>query len=166
MLLKSINHKSFAFAAVTTLAVISMAQQAYAEGPFARFAGHWRGTGKISMSDGTKELISCRGTYSVGDAGASLTQSLVCASASYKVEVSSQVEAQGGRLSGSWSEATRGASGSVSGTVSGGVIRAVVTGGTFSAGLSLAVSGNTQNVVIRPQGSTDIVGVTVTLRRG
>lgn len=166
MLLKTINHKSFAFAAVTALAAVSFqASAAHAEGPFSRFAGHWRGSGKISLSDGSHESISCRGTYAVGDAGATLNQSLTCASASYKVEISSTVQAQGNQLSGSWSETTRGVTGTVSGTISGGTVRAIVNGGTFSAGIAINVSGNSQTVNIRPQGGTDIIGVTVSMRR-
>jgi hypothetical protein len=165
MLLKTINHKTFAFVAVTALAAVSFQTAAYAEGPFARFAGHWRGNGKITLSNGSHESISCRGTYAVGGGGASLTQNLTCASASYKVEVSSTVTAQGNQLSGTWSETTRGVTGSVSGTVSGNTIRAVVNGGSFAAGIGISVSGNSQNVTIRPEGGTDIVGVQVSLRR-
>jgi hypothetical protein len=166
MLLKSINRKSFALAVVTALAVASLqTAPAYADGPFEHFAGHWRGSGKISMADGTQESISCRGAYSVGDAGATLIQNLTCASASYKVEVSSQVQAQGGQLSGSWTETTRSVTGSVSGTVSGSTIRAIVTGATFTAGLSLVVNGSSQFVSIKPEGVTDIVSVTVSLKR-
>jgi hypothetical protein len=166
MLLQSINQKSFAFAALAVLTAVSLpSSSALAEGPFARFAGHWRGTGKISMSDGTKESITCRGSYAVADAGATLMQSLTCASASYKVEVSSQVQAQGDKLSGSWSETSRGVSGSVSGSVAGGIILATVTGATFSAGLSLKVTGGAQYVDIKPSGTTDITEVTVTMKR-
>lgn len=166
MLLKTINHKTFAFAAVTALAAVSFqTTAAHAEGPFSRFAGHWRGNGKISLSNGSHESISCRGSYAVGGGGTSLTQNLVCASASYKVDVNSTVVEQGGQLSGTWSETTRGVTGSVSGTISGNSVRAIVNGGTFTAGIGISLSGNSQIVTIRPQGGTDIVGVTVSLRR-
>ncbi len=165
MLLQSFHHKSFAFAVLALAAISLQVSEADAAGPFARFAGRWRGDGKISMSDGTKETIRCRVIYSVSNAGTTLTQNLTCASQSYKFDVSSQVQAQGQQLSGTWTETSRNVTGSVSGRVTDGTILATVTGATFSAGLSLAVRGGSQYVRIQPQGTTDVVDVTVTLRR-
>lgn len=137
---------------------------AAAGGPFQKFAGTWRGDGRISMQDGTKESIRCRVTYAV--AGPMLSQVLVCASQSYKFNVNSEVQADGGKLSGTWTETTRQVTGSVTGTVSDGSIVGTVSGATFSAGLSLTVRGNSQYVRILPAGTTDVVDVTVTLHRG
>lgn len=167
MLLKSISHKSFALAVLAAMACVSLSvDAARAEGPFSRFAGRWHGDGKISMSDGTKETIRCRVTYAVANAGTALTQNLLCASQSYKFDVSSQVQDEGGRLTGSWTETTRNVTGSVSGAVRDATIIGTVMGATFSAGLSLAVRGATQYVRIRPEGTTDVTDVTVVLRRG
>jgi hypothetical protein len=166
MLLESINHKSFAFAIVATLAAVSLhASAANAEGPFASFAGNWRGDGKISLSDGSKESIRCRVAYSITGAGAVLTQELTCASQSYKFNVSSKVQAQAGALTGSWTETSRNVTGAVSGKVTEGLILATVSGGVFSAGLSLAIRGNMQYVQIKPQGATDVVDVSVAFRK-
>ncbi|MHB8885788.1 MAG: hypothetical protein ACYC5H_12075 [Methylovirgula sp.] len=168
MLLQSFNRKSFAFAfaLVATLAGVSMqAGPARAAGPFSAFAGAWSGGGTIAMSDGTRERIRCRVTYSVRDAGNALVQNLVCASDSYKFDVRSDVQTNAGSLSGSWTETTRGVTGQVSGHVSGGIIRATVMGGAFSAALSLAVRGNSQSVVIQPQSGADVRQVMVRLRR-
>jgi hypothetical protein len=99
--------------------------------------------------------------------GASLQQSMRCASDSYRLEVSASVVASGnGSLSGTWSEATRNATGNISGRISGDVIQASVLGPGFTAGLSLATRGKTQSVTIRPQGGTDIRDVTITMRKG
>ncbi len=167
MWLQSFKQKSFAFAVVAALAAVSVQTcEAYAEGPFSQFAGVWSGGGTIALSNGTRERIRCRVTYSVANAGTLLQQSLVCASDSYKFDVSSQVQVQGSQLSGSWTETTRNVTGNVSGRVGDGIIRATVMGATFSAGLSLAVRGNSQSVVIRPQAGTDVLEVLVRLRRG
>ncbi len=123
-------------------------------------------TAKFQCPMGRKSSLRCRVTYSVANAGTALTQVLTCASQSYKFDVNSQVQAQGGVLSGSWTETSRNVTGSVSGSVRDGTILAIVTGATFSAGLSLNVRGNSQYVRIRPQGTTDVVDVTVALRRG
>lgn len=165
-MLPSINHKSFAFAVVAAVASLSLqVGTAHADGPFAKFAGNWRGDGKISVSDGAQESIRCRVTYTTGNAGTVLGQDLVCASRSYKFDVRSEVQANGGKVSGTWSETSRGVTGSVSGHVGSGTIQAVVSGGTFSAGLALTVRGNTQYIKIKPSGATDVVDVTVTLKR-
>lgn len=168
MLLQSIARKSFAFAIMAGVVAVSLqASDARADGPLSHFAGHWRGTGKITTSNGTKESITCKGVFSVGDAGASLTQTLVCASASYKVNVSSQAQAQGGKLSGTWSETTRNVTGAVTGTINpaGTTVRAIVSGSTFQAGLSLNLSGGGLYVQIKPA-NVDIVDVSVALRKG
>ncbi len=165
-MLQSFNRKSFAFAVATALASLTLqVGVAHAAGPFAKFAGQWRGSGKITVSNGPQESIRCRGTYQAGNAGTVLGQNLVCASRSYKFDVRSEVQAQGSKVSGTWSETTRGVSGDVSGHVGNGTIQAVVSGGTFTAGLALTVLGNRQYVTIRPQGATDVTGVSVTLRR-
>jgi hypothetical protein len=165
-MLQAFNHKSFALAAMAGLALLSVqSRSAYAAGPFSRFAGSWFGGGTISMADGSHERIRCRVSYSVADAGTALNQDLVCASESYKFDVRSDVTEQGGAINGNWSETTRGVTGNVSGSVRPGVILATVAGTGFTAGLSLAVRGNTQYVQIRPQGSTDVRGVSVTLKR-
>jgi hypothetical protein len=142
------------------------APSAYAQSaPFSGMAGSWSGGGKIDLQDGTSERIRCRATYSVGGGGSTLRQQLLCASDSYRFEVSSNVESQGGSLSGSWSEATRNVTGQVSGRVAAGRVQARVDAGPFTADLTLHTSGNQQSVSIVPQGA-DIRIVAVTLRKG
>lgn len=166
MLLQSFKRKSFAFAVMAALAAVSMqTREAHAEGPFAKFSGAWSGGGTISMTNGTRERIRCRVIYSVANAGTALRQNLVCASDSYKFDVKSDVRSEAGTLSGSWTETTRNVTGSVSGQVANGVIRATVMGVAFSAGLSLAVRGDAQSVVIEPHGGTDVVAVMVRLTK-
>jgi hypothetical protein len=132
--------------------------------PFAGMAGNWSGTGHIDMQNGSSERIRCRATYRVGDGGNSFHQELRCASDSYKFDVTSDVQARGSSISGTWSEASRGVTGSVSGTVSGGRIQARVEGGAFSATLTVTTNGRSQGVTIVPVG-TDVKGVTVGLAK-
>lgn len=135
-------------------------------GPFAGLSGPWSGDGVISMADGSRERIRCRAHYAVGGAGRSLSQKLHCASESTKLEISSNVVDQGGALSGSWSEATRGASGSISGRVAGSIIRAQVHGANFAAGVGINMRGNNQSVTITPTSNADIRSVSVSMHRG
>src|ERR1043165_1842546 len=80
-------------------------------GPFAGMAGVWSGGGTVTLDDGSSERIRCRATYAVGAGGNGLNQSLTCASDSYRFNLSSNVIARGGSLSGTWSETSRNVNG-------------------------------------------------------
>lgn len=141
-----------------------LASDAQAGGPFSPLAGRWIGGGILRMPGGSEERIRCLATYAVSRGGDALTQLLRCASASYLVDVRADVAEQGGELSGTWVEATRGASGSVSGEVRGPVIRATITGAGLTAALSVVTRRLTQSVSIRLAGP-DLAGVSATFRR-
>ena len=99
--------------AVVTLfvaAVSATASHAQA-GPFAGMAGVWSGGGTVTLDDGSSERIRCRATSAVGDRGAGLNLGLACASDSYKFDLSGNVVSDGGVLSGTWSESSRGITG-------------------------------------------------------
>jgi len=153
-------------ASVATALLLSLAPSLAAaqSAPFAGIAGVWAGTGAISLAGGSQERIKCRATYAVGDNGSGLQQTLRCASDSYKFELSSNVRSDGGRISGTWSEATRGVSGEVQGRAQGGLFQVVVSSPAFTADLVLTTRGNSQTVKITSQG-TEFSGVTITLSR-
>ncbi len=67
-------------------------------------------------------------------------------------------------ISGSWSEASRNASGTISGRAAGDHVEAAARGESFSANLSLTTRGHGQTVSIRPQG-TNITAVSLALNR-
>ena len=133
-------------------------------GPFAPLAGTWSGEGTITTSNGGGERIRCRARYTVGEGGRAFQQALTCASDSYKFEISSNVETDGTRVTGTWSEATRGVSGNLSGRISGPNISAIVDGPGFSAGVAVNTRGKSQSVNIKP-GGTDVTDVTVNLHK-
>src|SRR5580700_10572159 len=159
MAMRSRSTKLFARAIAGLLLAIGLcltAPKVYAQSaPFAGMAGSWSGGGRIDLQNGSSERIRCRATYSVGGSGSTLQQQLRCASDSYRFEVSSTVESQGGLLSGSWSEATRNVSGQISGRAAGGRIQATIDAGAFTADLTVHTSENQQSVSIAPRG-TDI----------
>jgi hypothetical protein len=132
--------------------------------PFAAMAGSWSGGGVLQSSDGTQERLRCRAGYDVGEVGAELRLNLRCASASYNFDLTSQVRYRGGAISGSWSEASRNASGTISGRAGAGRIEASAMGQNFSAALSLETRGNRQFVTLRPRG-TNIAQVSLELER-
>jgi hypothetical protein len=131
--------------------------------PFAGMAGAWSGSGTIQLSDGSKERLRCRASYRVGSGEARLQQSLRCASDSYRFDLSSDILSEGGAIAGSWSEASRGISGSIAGRVNGGSILAVADAPGFSAKLSVSTRGDRQSFSISSEG--DIRNVSIVMMR-
>ncbi len=153
-------------AAAAILGLLFVSAEAFAQSgqPFAGMSGVWSGRGTISLEGGAREAIRCRATYAVRNDGNALQQTLRCASDSYKIELTSNVVANGSKLAGTWSEATRNVSGDVEGTTSGGRFQVVVRAGTFSADLVLTTRGSSQSVVIRSEGG-EFKGANITLTR-
>ena len=149
-------------AAFSTLGSPGFAQRG--ENPFAPMIGSWSGAGTLSLSNGTRERIRCRASYRPDGAASGLTLELRCASDSYRFELQSNVSHNGGDLSGTWSEATRGASGAISGTVSRGRIQARATSPAFSALLAMNTSGSRQSISIQSPGS-ELEAVNINLSR-
>jgi hypothetical protein len=125
-------------------------------------AGVWSGAGTIEMDDGAKERIRCRATYAVSNDGAGLNQNLVCASDSYKFDLKSDVTANNGALSGSWSESSRNVGGSLQGRAGGGQFNVVVSAPAFTANVSLRTTGNKQSVSITSQGQIKSASISLT----
>jgi hypothetical protein len=151
-------------AGALALSLITSLVYAQAGGPFGGMGGSWSGGGTITVLNGTSERIRCRNIYKVENSGRSLIQDLRCASDSYKFEVRSNVNADGGAVFGTWTETTRNASGNVSGRISGGNIQATVIGPGFTAALAVSTHGSSQTVSIRPVG-TDVTAVSISLSR-
>ncbi|HEY4847258.1 MAG TPA: hypothetical protein VIH87_05535 [Methylocella sp.] len=118
------------------------------------------------MTNGATERIRCKATYAVNPAGKAVQQTLRCASDSYRLEISSNVISEGGSLSGSWAEATRGIAGNISGRASGAEILANVAGAGFTARLDVRTHGDKQSVTLRPQGDAGVAAVSIALRKG
>ncbi len=129
--------------------------------PFAGLPGLWTGSGSIALSDGSLERLRCRATYRVADSGTRLQQTLRCASDSYRFDLSSDVVSDGAQLSGTWSESSRGISGTLQGQSNSGRISAVADAAGFSANLNLTTRGNRQSVSIVSQGAIRDVSITM-----
>jgi hypothetical protein len=132
-------------------------------GPFSKFVGSWDGAGQVSGVNGSVERIRCRATYAT-PADAQLSQTLTCASDSYRIQIRSFVVAEGQNVEGHWDEVTRQVTGHLAGTIADGRFEGSVSGAAFTAGLSLNTAGRKQTVVITPQGG-DIARVNIVLSR-
>jgi hypothetical protein len=151
-------------AAAASIAVLASGSASHAQsGPFAGMAGVWSGGGTVTLDDGSTERIRCRATYAVGSGGNGLNQSLTCASDSYRFNLSSNVIANGGSLSGTWSESSRGITGSLEGRGSNGNFQVTASAPGFNANISLRTSGNRQSVVIRAE--SQFRGASISLSR-
>ena len=149
---------AFAYVTIGPATCPASAQSA----PFSGMAGAWSGSGTISLADGSRERIRCRANYVVSGGQNGLRQSLRCASDSYKFELSSDVVSEGGRVSGSWTETSRGISGSLQGRASGGRIAVAAESPMFSANITLTTTGNRQSVSITSQGDIRNVSIAMT----
>jgi hypothetical protein len=131
---------------------------------FEALAGSWAGSGIITLSSGSRERLRCRAHHAVGQGGRSLAMTVRCASDSYRIELAANVVNRRGRIFGSWSESSYGASGSVSGSAVGGRINATATSSSFTAGLAISTGGGRQSISITPH-NAPITGVHVALRK-
>jgi hypothetical protein len=151
-------------AAVALVAASGSGTASYAQsGPFTGMAGSWSGGGIVTLDDGSTERIRCRANYAVGAGGNGLNQDLICASDSYKFNLRSNVMAEGGSLSGTWSESSRGVNGTLEGRGGNGSFQVLASAAGFNANISLTTRGNKQSVVIRPE--SQFRGASITLSR-
>src|SRR5258708_31336710 len=114
--MRTVTWKGIGIAVAALVGWMVMALPARAQpAPFSGLAGLWTGSGSIALSDGSRERLRCRATYQVDGSVTRLQQSLRCASDSYRFELSSDVVSDGARISGTWSESSRGSAGSFKG---------------------------------------------------
>jgi hypothetical protein len=137
-----------------TQMMLSPVASAESADPFAKFLGTWRGTGKVFMADGKSERIRCIATNSPEPGGKSISQELVCASDSYRVDVRSFIVAEGQGVQGHWEESVRQAAGQLAGQIVGGQFEGRITGPGFDAALSLVTTGLRQTILITPSGGS------------
>ncbi len=141
----------FAHARRLILAAVAFCMMAFAastshaqSSPFAGMAGSWSGGGTVTLDDGSSERIRCRAIYRV--IGPNMEMSLTCASDAYKFNLAASVVAEGGAVSGNWTESGRNIGGSLQGRGGGGNFQVVASAAAFNARISLRTAGNRQTV--------------------
>jgi len=127
---------SLSAALAGVLLVGPQASGARHQGPFAEFAGSWRGGGHIVSTNGSAETINCRARNEISQGGAAISEGLVCASDSARFDVRFTAVADGGNVTGNWQESTRNVGGTLQGQITDGAFEGTVSGG----GLTLQVS--------------------------
>ncbi len=156
--------KFVAIAAMVVMGTAPRVAMSAPEGPFAALHGNWSGGGVIKKSNGSSERIRCRANYD--SAAASLKLRLRCASDSYNFDLGASVNYEGGAISGTWSEASRGVTGSIQGRSNnnGRQVQALAQAAAFSANLTLTTRADRQSVLILAPG-TEVPEVSITLDR-
>jgi hypothetical protein len=152
----------FCLIMVTCLSVTAGAQS---QGPFAKFVGTWRGSGKVLTTDRNSEKIRCTATYSEVSGGQSLSQRLVCASDSYRVEIRGFIAAEGQSVHGHWEEAVRQAAGQLVGQIIAGRFEGTISGPGFEARMSLVTTGLHQTIIVTPAPGDSVSRVEIALSR-
>jgi hypothetical protein len=138
--------RRLAFAAAAFFVTSTAVAHAQASA-FAGMAGNWAGGGTVTLDDGSRERLRCRANYMVQ--GSSMNMVLTCASDAYKFDLRASVVAEGGNISGNWSETSRNVGGNIAGRGGGGNFQAVASAAGFNANITLRTTGNKQAVAIR-----------------
>ena len=136
------------FAAVAFFLTAFAASTSYAQSSaFAGMAGTWSGPGTVMLDDGSSERIRCRATYKVN--GASMDMSLTCASDAYRFNLLAAVVAQGGEITGNWSETSRNVGGSIQGRGANGSFQVNAQAAGFTSSIALKTAGNKQSIAMK-----------------
>ena len=149
------------FAWIAILAGAALASQvALAAGPFSPYGGSWRGAGRLD-ANGRSEPLRCRSDNAPSRLGTEIALSLTCASDSFRVDIRSDLNADGENVQGTWTETTQNVSGTVAGTLSKRQIDAAVSGSGFNANVVIRVAGRRLDFSLASQ----LGNVQVVLRR-
>jgi hypothetical protein len=131
--------------------VLAWAGAAYA-GRIEELTGYWTGAGSVVLSNGSTERVKCAVVYKVSEGSTRIKQSMRCASADYRIDGIAELRIAGAQVSGKWEERTYSASGDVSGRYTGSGFVLTIQGRTFTASMSVGLSGCRQSISIAPKG--------------
>lgn len=137
-------------------------------GPFADFPGRWSGGGIIRVKGqdtNTTERMRCSATYS-SRGSHDVELELNCQSDNYRFDLSGSFRADSSnRISGRWSERTRGVGGTVSGRASGNTLQIQAESPSLNANLAMRTRSGRQGVSLNAVGGGQHVSATISLRR-
>jgi len=149
------------FAAVAFFLAAFAASTSYAQSSaFAGMAGAWSGPGIVTLDDGSNERIRCRATYKVN--GASMEMSLTCASDAYRFNLLAAVVAQGGEVTGNWSETSRNVGGSIQGRGANGSFQVNAQAAGFNSSIALKTTGNKQSIAMKADSQFRAANISLT----
>ncbi len=162
MTVACIVRRSCGAAALAALLALAGAAPA-AQPSFKGLAGSWSGGGTITLEGGAKEKVRCSGSASGG--ANTLSQSIRCASTSYRFVISSSLRLEGSSVRGNFSESQYGFDASVFGKATANGFRLSLRGNTVSASGSVSGSPTSQSINLSLAG-TKVRRVSINLRKG
>jgi hypothetical protein len=130
---------------------------------FKQLVGSWQGLGDLTMENGTRERLSCKGYYVLKSEGNGLSIATLCDSPTQKFEIRSLVNENGDSISGQWEERTFHATGQVKGSASGTNLKLSISG-TIEGTIAISLKGKTHSVDVTAAGA-GIKGVSISLTR-
>ena len=114
-------------------------------------AGYWTGNGKVVLANGSSESVKCVVTYKV--ASSSVRQNIRCASQGFSFNGTAEREvAQGGAVTGNWTENTYSAKGDITGRTTDKGFSLAISGATFTAVMDATTTACRQTLDIVPKG--------------
>ena len=125
--------------------------------------GAWQGKGTIHLADNKSERLRCK-VYYTGKTKNELSQAIICASSSYRVELRSKLVQVGEALSGTWEERSFGAEGEATGHVRENGLTLNVKGNGFTGTMTVSLKEENQSVEINTDGIS-LKKVAMTLSR-
>lgn len=117
-----------------------------------QLAGRWSGWGSVTLSGGQTESVKCVATYTASKDSDGLEQVLRCASASYRIDATTQLVFDGTAVTGFWNERANATNGRISGQATAAGFNLAIDGQTFSANVVLTASACRHAIAILPQG--------------
>jgi len=157
------NPAKIAFAALFASIAPAAVHAQGAATPFSQLAGNWHGSGQVRLTDGHSERLSCRGSYKQRSA-ADLVLTIRCQSDNNKIDMTSSVSDDGGRLSGHWQERNFGLEGDVDGAVNATKMSLRISG-QLQASMTIMLSGASHTVNIS-SGGPGFKNVSISFSRG
>jgi hypothetical protein len=155
------------FAAVAGLAAAATPLVAAigANDPILRLAGRWAGPGSVVPASGPSQVYTCVVTYFPGADGARLKQNLRCRNGDTKLEASTLLEFEGGRVRGTWEDKVNSLGGSVTGAVTDSGFDIHLGGQFFQAKMVVVGSACEQQVKLTPVRADYIREMAATLKK-
>ena len=155
--------------ALTLLGGVALQEASARSRPFSDFPGSWSGGGVIRVKgqddSQTTERIRCSASYR-GRNGQDIDLELNCQSDTYRFDLTGSFQADASnRISGRWTERTRGVGGTVSGRASGTRLQVHADSPSLTANLSMYTRGHRQSVSLTAAGGGQRVSASISLRR-
>jgi hypothetical protein len=160
--------RRFAAAAVmaTTACVISENVAATAVDPLARLAGRWVGNAVMTPTSGPSSSFKCIVTYLPHKDAPGVQQNLRCDDgANFKLHAATDLQVDGGKVTGHWQDKINEIEGTVSGLVTPAGFEVDLNGRFFQAKMAVAGEGCDQSVKVMPQKSDMFRELAATLKK-